>query len=135
MSSGPKGARKGVAIITACAGMVLGIWSGVASGSQPVRTDGVYRIVSTDCYFSAGSCHARFDIEQAGNILSDRSDKLLHGRINGTHVRIGETYPPGTSEDGWIAIGTTTDGGKTVKGTFTDGIGGSGTFTMTYVAP
>ncbi len=99
------------------------------------RVDGEYRIVSTDCYFGAGACRARFDIEQTGTTLSDPSDKLFHGVVHGTHVHFGETWPPGVSEDSWWCSGTTADFGRTISGTMTDGLDGSGTFVMTYLGP
>lgn len=102
--------------------------------AQVTMIQGRYRIVSTDCYFSRGSCHATFTIEQAGTKLSDDTDKYFHGRVHGVNVRVGERYPQGTSEGSWTAAGTTDDGGRVVKGTMTDGIGGSGTFTMTQIA-
>jgi len=107
----------------------------MAPSSNGVRVDGHYRIVSTDCYFGAGKCRATFDIEQSGTTLSDASDKLFHGRIRGDHVRFGEKWPPGVSEDSWWCSGTTTDGGRIIKGTMTDGIGGSGTFVMKSLGP
>jgi hypothetical protein len=100
-----------------------------------VKVDGLYRIVSTDCYFAAGKCHARFDIEQSGLVLSDSSDKYFNGKVNEDRVKVGEEFPKGTSEDSWIAVGTTSNGGKNVGGNFYDGLGGRGTFTMTYIAP
>ena len=106
-----------------------------APSRQPVRVEGIYQIVSTDCYFAGGRCRARFDIVQKVDRLSDPTDSLFHGRVHGDHVVVGERFPPGTSEDGWTASGTTSDGGRTVSGIFTDGIGGSGTFTMTRLAP
>ena len=106
-----------------------------AATSPTAKIDGLYRIVSTDCYFAAGKCRARFDIEQSGSTLSDPSDKYFHGHVSGDHVKVGERFPKGTSEDSWIARGTTSNGGKTVSGDFYDGIGGSGTFTMTYIGP
>jgi hypothetical protein len=113
---------------------VLGTFPQTSSfASQVTTVQGRYRIVSTDCYFSRGSCHVIFNIEQVGTRLSDDADKLFHGRVHGVHVRVGERYPQGTSEDSWLAVGTTDDGGRVVKGTMTDGIGGSGTFTMTKV--
>lgn len=87
-----------------------------------------------DCYFSAGTCTARFDIEQSGTVLSDTSDRLFHGHIRGNHVEIEEAFPPGTSEDSWAANGTTANGGRTFSGTFADGIGGGGTFTATFIS-
>jgi hypothetical protein len=110
--------------------------SAPVSGADPaitVRVDGLYRIVSTDCYFARGSCHHRFDIVQAGSTLRDPDDSLFHGAVHGDQVRVGERFPPGTSEDSWTATGTTTDGGRTIRGTMVDGIGGSGTFTMTLL--
>jgi hypothetical protein len=104
-----------------------------AAAGPIVKVEGLYRIVSTDCYFAAGKCHARFDIEQSGSTLSDPSDKYFHGKVNGRRVTVGERFPRGTSEDGWSAVGSTSNGGKTVSGDFYDGIGGSGTFTMTYI--
>jgi hypothetical protein len=112
-----------------------GVTAATAATVSTVKVDGLYRIVSTDCYFAAGKCHARFDIEQSGVALSDPSDKYFHGKVNGDRVKVGEEFPKGTSEDSWIAVGTTSNGGKTVSGTFRDGIGGSGTFTMTFVRP
>ena len=106
-----------------------------AAASSTVKIDGVYRIVSTDCYFAAGECHARFDVEQSGTVLSDPTDRYFHGRVKGDRVKVGEQFPRGTSEDSWVAIGTTSNGGKTVSGNFYDGIGGSGAFTMTFVGP
>jgi len=121
-------------------GVLLGIamvvfpttMAGAATNST-VKIDGLYRIVSTDCYFAAGKCHARFHIEQSAATLSDPSDKYFHGKVNGDRVKVGEQFPRGTSEDSWIAKGTTSNGGKSVSGNFYDGIGGSGTFTMTYI--
>lgn len=104
-----------------------------AAASATVKIDGVYRIVSTDCYFAAGKCHARFDIEQSGTVLSDPTDRYFHGKVKGDRVKLGEQFPCGTSEDSWVAVGTTSNGGKTVGGHFYDGIGGSGTFTMSLV--
>jgi hypothetical protein len=117
--------------------LALCVSASTATGAitSMAHIDGIYRIVSTDCYFSGGKCSARFDIEQSGNVLFDRSDPLFHGRVLLDHVRVGEIYPPGTSEDSWTASGLASNGGKTVHGTFTDGIGGSGTFTMTFVSP
>ncbi len=115
-----------------CVGSVV-LPASVSATSSGTTIQGRYRIVSTDCYFSRGSCHATFDIEQAGSKLSDDSDKLFHGATHGVDVRVGERYPQGTSEDSWAAVGTTDDGGRVVTGTMTDGIGGSGTFTMTKV--
>jgi hypothetical protein len=113
---------------------VLGSSTVVANAVTPgARVEGLYRIDSTDCYFAAGKCHARFDIQQSAGVLTDASDKYFHGKVNGDRVKVGERFPRGTSEDSWIAIGTSTDGGKTVSGSFYDGIGGSGTFTMTYL--
>jgi hypothetical protein len=102
-----------------------------ASSLPVVHIDGHYRIVSTDCYFGGGRCHATFDIEQVGATLTSPTDKYFHGHVHGDHVRVGERYPPGTSEDGWTASGTTANGGRTVTGTMVDGIGGSGTFVLT----
>jgi hypothetical protein len=124
--------RKVVLVVLSVLAGVL-TWPLVSSASQGTIVQGRYRIVSTDCYFSRGSCHATFDIEQVGTKLSDDSDKLFHGGVHGVDVRVGERYPMGTSEDSWTAVGTTKDGGRVVKGTMTDGIGGSGTFTMTQV--
>jgi hypothetical protein len=119
-----------------CAAAMLGSSATLASAAtmSDVRVDGVYRIVSTDCYFAAGKCHARFDIEQSGVALSDPSDKYFHGKVSGDRVRAGEEFPRGTSEDSWIAVGTTSNRGKTVSGNFKDGIGVSGTFTMTLIS-
>jgi hypothetical protein len=119
-----------------CAAALLGFFAPVAGAAamSNARVDGMYRIVSTDCYFAAGKCHARFDIEQSGVALSDPSDKYFHGKVSGDRVRVGEDFPRGTSEDSWIAVGTTSNGGKTVSGNFKDGIGGSGTFTMTLIS-
>jgi hypothetical protein len=116
---------------------ILGFSVTAASASTPstVKVDGLYRIVSTDCYFAAGNCHARFDIAQSGAVLSDPSDKYFQGKVNGDRVKVGEEFPKGTSEDSWIAVGTSSNGGKTVSGKFNDGIGGSGTFTMTLISP
>ncbi len=125
----------GIACLVGGLVAVLG-WSvpaASASAGPIIRVVGLYRIVSTDCYFAAGKCHARFDIEQSGTTLTDPSDRYFHGNVNGQRVKVGERYPRGTSEDGWVAVGTTSNGGKTVSGDFYDGIGGSGTFTMTYV--
>jgi hypothetical protein len=124
--------------VVAIVGVAVGSLT-VAAGSAhatttAVRVDGIYRIVSTDCYFAAGTCIARFDIEQRADVLFDRADRLFHGHIRGDHVEIGETFPPGTSEDSWAASGTTRNGGRTFSGTFVDGIGGSGTFTATFLA-
>jgi hypothetical protein len=116
----------GLASLTGAAGSA-------GATTSVVRVDGIYRIVSTDCYFSAGRCTARFDIEQRGDLLSDSSDRLFHGHIRGDHVAVGETFPPGTSEDSWAAFGTTSNGGRTFHGSFVDGIGGSGTFTATFL--
>jgi hypothetical protein len=119
-------------VLLAVAGII--IWPTTASpASQATTVQGRYRIVSTDCYFVRGGCHATFNIEQTGARLSDDADKLFHGRVHGVDVRVGERYPQGTSEDSWTAVGSTQDGGRVVKGTMTDGIGGSGTFTMTLV--
>jgi hypothetical protein len=104
----------------------------VEQSSAPTHVDGHYKIVSTDCYFSAGSCTARFDIEQHGSTLNAIGDRYFHGNVNGVHVHFGETWPPGVSEDSWWCQGTTSNGGRTVTGTMTDGIGGSGTFRLTY---
>ncbi|HYA69684.1 MAG TPA: hypothetical protein VED63_13210, partial [Acidimicrobiales bacterium] len=98
-----------------------------------VTVNGRYRITSTDCYFAAGSCKATFDIEQRGFKLSDPSDKHFYGHVRGTTVHFGERWPSGVSEDSWSCTGSTTDGGKTITGTMTDGIGGSGTFVMKYL--
>jgi hypothetical protein len=65
--------------------------------------------------------------------VSDDTDRYFHGRVHGVNVRVGERFPQGTSEDGWTATGKTDDGGRVVKGTMVDGIGGSGTFTMSQV--
>ena len=97
------------------------------------HVDGVYRIVSTDCYFGAGACSQKFDIEQHGDTLTAIGDTYFHGRISGGHVHFGETWPPGVSEDSWYCQGTSSDGGHTVAGTMTDGIGGSGTFRLTFL--
>jgi hypothetical protein len=105
----------------------------VGQTTSAVRVDGIYRIVSTDCYFAGGRCHAVFDIEQAGRTLFDSSDKHFHGRVSGTKVVVGERFDPGVSEDGWKAVGQATDGGKTVSGVFMDGVGETGTFTMTFL--
>jgi hypothetical protein len=107
----------------------------VSQTTSAVHVDGMYRIVSTDCYFAGAKCHAVFDIEQMGTKLSDPSDRHFHGAIIGTTVVVGEKFGEGTVEDGWTAVGPTTDGGKTVSGNFTDGIGGSGTFTMMFLRP
>lgn len=96
-----------------------------------VKVQGIYHIVSTDCYFSAGSCSADFDIIQRHGRLSDPHDKLFYGHVRGDEVVFGEKWPPGVGEDSWSCSGTTTDGGQTIIGTMTDGIGGSGAFVMT----
>jgi hypothetical protein len=101
----------------------------------PAHVDGEYRIVSTDCYFGAGACTKRFDIEQRGGLLTAIGDRYFHGRIQGDHVRFGEIWPPGVSEDGWTCQGTTKDHGRTITGTMTDGIGGTGTFRLTFLHP
>jgi hypothetical protein len=105
----------------------------VSQTTSGVRVDGIYRIVSTDCYFPGGTCQTKFDIEQSGTTLTDMADRHFHGHIVGTKVVVGEKFGPGTVEDGWKAVGQTSDGGKTVSGNFMDGIGGSGTFTMTFL--
>jgi hypothetical protein len=107
----------------------------VSQATSAVRVDGVYRIVSTDCYFAGGKCQTTFRIEQAGTTLFDLMDRHFHGHVVGTKVVVGEKFGPGTVEDGWKAVGQTTDGGKTVSGNFMDGVGGSGTFTMTFLRP
>jgi hypothetical protein len=107
----------------------------VSQATSAVRVNGFYRIVSTDCFFPGGTCHDVFSIEQAGTTLFDPSDRHFHGHVDGTKVVVGEKFGPGTVEDGWKAVGQTTDGGKTVSGVFMDGIGGSGTFTMTFLRP
>jgi hypothetical protein len=104
----------------------------VLETGSATRVDGHYKIVSTDCYFSRGSCTARFDIEQHGVTLSAVGDRYFHGNVNGDHVKFGEIWPPGVSEDSWWCTGTTHDRGRTITGTMTDGIGGSGTFRLTY---
>jgi hypothetical protein len=101
--------------------------------SRSTVVDGVYRVVSTDCYFSGGRCRDRFDIEQVGDKLVDHSDRYFRGHVRGERVTISEVYPPGVGEDSWWASGRTMDGGATFSGTFTDGIGGSGTFTATRI--
>lgn len=100
----------------------------------PVRVEGHYRIVSTDCYFGQGHCSTRLDIVQTGSKLSDPTDPNFHGQVHGDHVRISENVPC-CSEDGWAASGISHDGGRVIKGTFYDGLGGTGTFTMTYKGP
>jgi hypothetical protein len=113
----------------------VGLWPALAGASATAgRIDGHYRVTSTDCYFSGGKCTATFDIEQTGTKLSDPADALFHGHVLGTHVVFGEIFPPGTSEDGWRCTGTSSDRGHTVRGTMTDGIGGSGTFVAQYVS-
>ena len=107
----------------------------VTVSTRTVQVDGIYRVVSTDCYFGAGACTARFDIEQKDDVLTDPSDQYFRGRVIGDRVVIQENYPPGTSEDGWIASGRSHNGGETFAGNFHDGIGGSGTFTATRLGP
>jgi len=98
--------------------------------------DGEYRIVSTDCYFGAGACSARFDIEQTGNKLTAIGDKYFRGRVvTSDRIGFGEFWPPGVSEDGWTCYGITKDHGRTITGTMYDGIGGSGTFRLTFLHP
>jgi hypothetical protein len=121
-------------IAMAVAGLLVSAAGPANATTAPVHVDGIYRVHSTDCYFAAGTCTARFDIEQNGLILFDTGDKLFHGRIRYNHITIGETYPQGTIEDSWSASGTTTNGGRSFSGTFSDGIGGSGTFTATFLA-
>ena len=124
-----------VAVVLVVAAASVGTTAGAASATGTVvRVDGIYRVVSTDCYFAAGTCSARFDIEQKADVLSDGGDRYFHGHVRGNHIQIGETYPPGTSEDGWVAFGTTSNGGRTFAGVFDDGIGGTGTFKATFVA-
>ena len=101
------------------------------SGRRPSARGQKRRRCNLHCYFAAGSCKASFDIVQSHATLSDPHDKLFHGHVNGTKVSFGETWPPGVSEDSWWCSGTTTNGGFTITGTMSDGIGGNGTFTMT----
>jgi type 1 fimbria pilin len=122
-------------VLLAAAMLGFSVTAASAATMSTVKVDGQYRIVSTDCYFAAGKCHARFDIEQPGVVLSDLSDKYFHGKVNGDRVVVGEEFPKGTSEDSWIAVGTTSNGGKTVSRNFNDGTGGSGTFTMKMISP
>jgi hypothetical protein len=105
----------------------------VSQTTSGVHVDGVYRIVSTDCFFAGGKCHAVFDIEQSGTVLTDSTDGHFHGHTNGTKVVIGEGFGDGVSEDSWKAVGQTNDGGMTVSGVFMDGVGETGTFTMTFL--
>ena len=86
-----------------CWGSSVTVASAVTTPTAKI--DGLYRIESTDCYFAAGKCRARFDIEQSGATLSDPSDKYFHGKVSGDRVKVGERFPKGTSEDGWIARG------------------------------
>ena len=127
----------GASVLSVVGAVALGclLTDATAGATQTARVDGHYRIVSTDCYFGAGACHTRFDIEQKGTLLSVGADPLFHGHVNGDHVYFGEFFPPGTSEDSWSALGTTADHGRTVVGTMHDGLGGSGTFTLTYLGP
>jgi hypothetical protein len=108
-----------------------------ASPSRAARAtiNGHYRIVSTDCYFGSARCERVFDIGQISTTLADPHDKYLRGRVHGDRVRVGETFPLGTIEDSWVATGTTTDGGQTVSGTMSDGIGGTGNFVMVFERP
>jgi hypothetical protein len=112
-----------------------GVGSPASASPATVVVDGHYRIVSTDCYFGAGKCSKVFDIEDVAGRLSSPTDRYFHGHIrSGGRVAFGEIWPPGVSEDGWWCMGTTTNGGLTVKGTMTDGIGGSGTFVLRRIS-
>ena len=104
-----------------------------AASPASVVVDGHYRIVSTDCYFGAGKCSTVFDVEDVAARLSSPTDHYFHGHVNGDRISFGEIWPPGVSEDGWWCTGTTTNGGLTIKGTMTDGIGGTGTFVLRRV--
>jgi hypothetical protein len=106
-----------------------------ATSTGGATVDGHYRIASTDCYFGGARCTVVFDVEQSGTRLTSPTDQHFHGSVNGDRIRVGERYPQGTVEDGWIAVGTTTDGGHTFAGTMTDGIGGTGKFVMVFVTP
>jgi len=130
-------------LVTSCLPVLFGgLMVPAAQAATPVsairpvaHVDGEYRIVSTDCYFAAGGCTARFDIEQRGDILTATGDSYFHGWVQGDHVRFGETWPPGVSEDSWYCQGITHNHGRTITGTMTDGIGGTGTFRLTRQHP
>ena len=132
--------RSGLATVSAFVIVALGApalpaHASIPSTSSVTHVDGIYRIVSTDCYFAAGRCRARFDIEQKGTKLFDPGDRYFRGHVQAEHVDVSEVYPAGTSEDSWWATGVTNDGGRTFSGTFSDGIGGSGTFKATRLGP
>lgn len=112
---------------------VLGVAAPAGASPAIPVIDGHYRIVSTDCYFAAGSCTATFDIEDVAARLSAVGDRYFHGHVWGIRINFGETWPPGVSEDSWYCTGLTRDGGQTIRGTMTDGIGGSGTFVLRRV--
>ncbi len=119
--------------ITAIGALGVLMWPGLGAGAAApaapaASINGPYRLTTTDCYLSGGRCTGVFDVVQTGTRLADPSDRYFRGHVNGRHVDFGEVYPPGTSEDGWWCVGTTSDGGRIVRGTMTDGIGGSGTF-------
>ena len=110
----------------------IGEWAPAGSTAVvTVRIQGPYHLVSTDCYFSAGSCTEDLVIVDHHGVLSAEHDRLFHGHVHGGNVTFGETWPEGMSEDSWWCTGTTTNQGQSITGTMTDGIGGSGTFTMT----
>jgi hypothetical protein len=131
LRSGLIGAAVALALV------LIPLGSGVALAAPDARAhvDGIYKITSTDCYFGAGACTTKFDIEMARRYLHDKSDKYFWGHVRGDRVKFGEAFGQGTSEDSWGCTGYTKDGGKTISGMMWDGLGGSGTFVLKYLGP